>query len=334
MSVVNFKAQRGACDLLLLKFLVEADPGNDANTYKLYLQFVLASRADAEVMGEMLPGLGESFDLAGEDDNWKSTSSVKPADSIRVVLAAKDAGPGQRQGVVKPGEPIIQGMAELLELKASQSKKARTVLARLVFRGQGPGTAERLADTLGRTVHMDYERAQGSLFSQPAKTPPLRPGMVVAASTSDGKQVVGRLVEIDGDVLSLQECGTEVTVEASAVISGFAFAVDADTQAALRDYADRCDRREVAVSWAALSQAMGVLDGGGRTRDVQVTSEHVEAAVGTLGGTEPTPDQPVETSEDGTGIDIEPGETVTLRLVPTPAPSTPRRRKSQAAALA
>jgi len=299
MPVVNFKAQRGGADIALVKFLVESDPGNDANTYKLYLQMSLASRAEAELVGEMLPGLGDAYDLAGEDDNWKSVSSVKPADSIRVVLSAKEVGVGQRQGVVKPGEPIIQGMAELLELRASQSKKARTVLVRLVFRGQGPGVAERLADTLSRTVHMDYERAQGVLdFRAASKAPPLRPGMVVAASTSDGQQVVGRLVEIDGEELSLQESGTEVTVEAGSVIGAFAFAEDSDTQAALTDYADRCERRGVAVSWAALVAAMhrrmNLEDGTALANGSPVTMDDVEAAVVSLGGSEPetaTPDQ-------------------------------------------
>jgi len=327
MPVVNFKSQRGAADIALVKFLVESDPGNDANTYKLYLQMSLASRAEAELVGEMLPGLGDAYDLAGEDDNWKSVSSVKPADSIRVVLSAKEVGVGQRQGVVKPGEPIIQGMAELLELRASQSKKARTVLVRLVFRGQGPGVAERLADTLSRTVHMDYERAQGVLdFRSASKAPPLRPGMVVAASTSDGQQVVGRLVEIDGEELSLQESGTEVTVEAGSVIGAFAFSEDSDTQAALTDYADRCERRGVAVSWAALGKVLGALEGARTAQAVTVTLEHVEAAVLTLGGAEQPMDRP-DADTDGDTAEI-------AELRPAPRPAQPTRRQPRAAARA
>lgn len=298
MPVVDFSAPKGGCDVTIQKFVVEADSANDAFTYKLYLTMPLASRAEAEAVAEMLPGLADSFDKAGEDDAWKATTSVKPGVSLRVVLAAKEVGAGLRQGVVKAGEIVLQGTAELVELKANQSKRARIVVARLVFRGQAAAVAERLTDNLSRTVALTFEQLQAAIpFPSPGKVSTPRPGMIVAATAANGEQVVGRVVEVDGDELSLQESGSEITVEASAVITAFSFSDDADTRSALSSYAERCERRGVPVSWAALVSVLGVADGRPGVAGVPVTLDHVEAAVAVLVGAEPA-GEPEAATED------------------------------------
>ena len=71
MPVVDLTAQRGACDVTLNSASFKADAASDALVIKVDLLMVLASRTEAETVEAMLPGLGEVFDRAGEEDNWK-----------------------------------------------------------------------------------------------------------------------------------------------------------------------------------------------------------------------------------------------------------------------
>lgn len=287
MPIPDFTQNSGSSDVTLSKVLLEADPGSDAITFKVYLLFTLSSRSEAERAAATLPGLAEAYDLAGEEDNWKGALSVKPDDSLRAVLTAKEVVSG-RQGAVAGGGVLIQGTAELVEVKAALSKKARTVLARLVFRGQSSAMAAGLADNLGRSVGMTFERLQGVLDFT-AKAPGLKVGMIAAAMLADGQQVVGRVMEVDGENVSIQESGNEHSVSADKVLSKFAFSDDADTQAALVDYADRCQRRGVPVSWGALVDVMngnmGNEDGASPGNGARVCLEDVEAAVAKVAGT-------------------------------------------------
>lgn len=324
MPVLDLTQTTGTADVVLAKFMVEADSGSDAITFKVYVQSVLSSRSEAERAAATLPGLAEAYDLAGEEDNWKGALSVKPDDSLKVVLTAKEQISG-RQGAVAGGGVIIQGTAELVEVKAALSKKARTVLTRLVFRGQASSVAAGLADNLGRTVGMSFERVQGVLdFSQ--KLPGLKVGMIAAVLLSDGSQVAGRVTEVAGDEVSVVECGREYGVSVKSVLGSFAFSDDADTQAALADYEDRCQRRRVPVSWKALvdvvGKNMGLEDGQSLGNGARICLEDVEAAVLKVA---PPSDatETVETKEESTA-DHEP-----VRVVP-PAKSQRGRRVPQA----
>ncbi len=292
MPVVDFKLPKGGCDVILSGDVAKTDAASDLFLFRVDVTLPLTSHEEARVAGRMLPGLAEMYLQADENNNWKAGTSVKPATSLLVVLTAKEAASGLVQGAVAPGSVIIQGTAELVELKASLSKRARVVLARFLFRGQAASVAEGLIQNRGRSVGLAFEQVQAVLpFATSAKPPALRPGMIVAASRSDGVQVLGRLVEIDGDQISLQEAGTEITVETSAVISAFAFSEDADTQAALSDYQERCERREVPVSWAAL---VSVLNASGGTSTPKVTSDDVEAAMAKLDSQTATDTGPAE----------------------------------------
>lgn len=311
MPVADLTALRGGCDVTLHSASHKADAASDALVIKVDLLMLLASRAEAETVEEMLPGLGEVFDRAGEEDNWKGSLSVKPAESLTVALTAKEAGQGQRQGPVAAGGVIIQGAADLAEVKASMSKRQRAVMVRFIFRGHGEEALARIAGVqrLGGSVAMSFERRQGVLqFGSSTKAAPaLRVGMIVAAGSGES-QVVGRLTEIDGEALSVQDNGTEVTVEARDVISAFAFAQDADTSAALSDYQERCARRSMPVSWRALVE---VLAARGATESmVPVTADDVEAAVAKVEAENATDTERTEPEGEPVGevVEIEAGK--------------------------
>ena len=285
MPVADLTQPKGACDVAINNVSFKADGAADALVLKVDLLMFLASRAEAEVVEAMLPGLGEIFDRAGENDNWKGANAVKPSESLTVVLTAKEAGEGQRQGPVAPGGVIIQGAADLSEVKANMSKRQRAVLIRLVFRGHGEEALMRLAGMLrlGGSVGMAFEQRQGVLAFSPSTkaAPALRVGMIVAAGAGES-QTVGRLTEIDGDELSIQDNGTEFSVHLNDVISAFAFATDGDTSAALSDYAERCERRSLPVSWRALVDVLVKrtgAEGATPTSGLAVTADDVEAAV-------------------------------------------------------
>lgn len=313
MPVVNFLGQVGTCDVVLQSARPELDAAAETYIYKVDLVMTLASRAEAELVGEMLPGLGDAFDKAGEGDNWKSTISVKPDLTVTVALTAKDIGTGKRQGSVPPGGVIIQGQAALVEMKASQSKRARTVMIRLKMAGHGASASEGLTDNLGRLVTLSYQQVQTAIpFPSQTRGPTVRVGMVVAVGVGDA-QIVGRVSEIEGDRLSVSEEGREYTVASSDVISAFAFAQDSETQAALTDYAERCDRRERPVSWSVLVQAIKdaekAIAGSG---EVKVTLDDVERAAELLS----------DDAEEPTGQVVE--------LNPAPAPAEGGKRRQRA----
>ena len=308
MPVVDLTAQRGACDVTIHAASLRPDPANDALVYKLDLLMLLASRAEAELVEKVLPGLGETFDRAGEQDNWKGSQSARPAESLRVVLTAKEAGEGQRQGPVSAGGVIIQGTAELKEVKASLSKRQRAVLVRLSFHGHGEDVAAKIAGNLSRSVGMSFERAQGVLpFATTARpTPALREGMIVAAGIGEA-QIVGRITEIDGDAVAVQVDGTEVTVDRADVISSFAFAADGETSAALSDYAERCERRKVPVSWRALVEALAAR--GATEGTIPVTADDVEQATRTVeaqAGQPSTEEEPTQAQPMAEVVEIAP----------------------------
>lgn len=317
MPVTDLTAPRGNCDVTLNSASFKADAASDALVIKVDLLMLLASRAEAETVEKMLPGLGEVFDRAGEEDNWKGTLSVKPAESLTVALTAKEAGQGQRQGPVSAGGVIIQGAADLAEVKASMSKRQRAVMVRFIFRGHGEEALARIAGVqrLGGSVSMSFERRQGVLpFSPSAKaTPALRVGMIVAAG-SGSEQIVGRLTEIDGEALSIQDNGTEETVHINDVISAFAFAQDSETSAALTDYAERCERRSMPVSWRALVEVLvarnGASDAPALTSGQTVTADDVEVAVSKVEAENATSMEQVEPEGEPTGkvVQIESGK--------------------------
>lgn len=282
MPVVDLKQPAGGCDVTLNNMSVKTDSASSGLIYKVDVLMILASRSEAAELGQSIPGLVTSYDLAGEDDNWKGTTSVRPAESLRITLTAKDAPAGLPQGTVQPGDAVIQGLAEVLELKASQSKRARVVQVRLVFRGQGPDVAGRLVSNLSRTVALAFERQQAQLPLRPA-APSLRPGMIVGATMAEGAQVVGRLVEVDNDRLTLHEAGEVFEVSAGAVLSSFAFAEDPDTTAALSAYAERCAEASVEPSWCVLVDVVnrrgGVPEGSASSGGVAVTLDDVSACM-------------------------------------------------------
>ena len=260
MPVVDLKQLAGGCDVTLNNMSVKTDSASSGLIYKVDVLMILASRSEAAELGQSIPGLVASYDLAGEDDNWKGTTSVRPAESLRITLTAKDAPAGLPQGTVQPGDAVIQGLAEVLELKASQSKRARVVQVRLVFRGQGPDVAGRLVSNLSRTVALAFERQQAQLPLRPA-APSLRPGMIVGATMA-------------GEVFE---------VSAGAVLSSFAFAEDSDTTAALSAYAERCVEASVEPSWCVLVDVVnrrgGVPEGSASSDGVAVTLDDVSACM-------------------------------------------------------
>lgn len=327
MPVLDFTQPNGSADVVLSKVGLEVDPANDASVYKVSVLMLLGSVHEAEVVGKMVPGLADCFDRAISEDTWKATTAVRPGDSIRVTLTAKEAGPGARQGMVAAGEPIIQGRAELLEIKATQSKRAQAVLVRLVFRGQGSMVAAHLADNLSRSVGMEFTRSSTQVSLFPAGASPTEPalpavvvGMVAAVTLPDGRQVTGRVMSAS-DTLTLIERGELFEVTPGAVVSSFSFATDPDTVAALDAYRIACDERSVDVSWAALVQVLSsALDN--LSGDVRVSAQDVQAALVLFAPAGP----PVQVDVE---VPVEEPDMAVLEQIPEEEPA-PRRRRAKA----
>lgn len=325
--MLNLTALTGTCDLTMHRVGVRLDGADNHYQYTIDLTLPITSRGMAEAMGDTLPGLPEILDCAVDDDNWKGSSVAKPGIDIKATLFAKAAPVGEAQGPVQPGEVIVQGSARVVQVKADLSKRQQRATLRLQMGGQGFMVSAPLTASLGRVVTFSFERksAQESLrFTDRAKRPAMSEGMV--ATIGGEVEIVGRVVEVNGDEVTICEEGTDYVVHADEVVSAFSFSDHADTVEALGEYAKRCARRKYAVSWGVLAGVLAASEGEPYTKGVEVNLGHVEQAiekldelarsegvepagdVGQDGQDEPSPAQAGATVDTSTAQDAAPDE--------------------------
>lgn len=298
------------------------DPASECPIFLVDLKIELPGRAAAESLSQSMPGLAESFDLAGDD--YKAKMTVRRTESVRVAIRATQRPAGSPPALLADGEAILDGRAELVAMIGSLTAKSRNVIARLRFRGHGPMIAAYLADNLARTVLVAWTQPsqQLDMFAPPAvrdgedqpEVQPTRPsvtmGDIVAATLADGAQIVGRVFEVDGAGIQVAEAGRVYTVQPADVISRFTLASDDGTTAALTDYADRCDGLEIPVSWSALVDVLrDSLDPD--QAEITVSQEQVIRAVETL--IQPSaPAQPDGDDGDDDGDDDQPQQVIPI----------------------
>lgn len=280
---LNLTALTGSCDLTLHKLGVRLDGADNHYQYVIDLTLPITSRGMAEEMGDTLPGLPEILDCAVDDDNWKGSSVAKPGIDVKATLFAKAAPVGEAQGPVSAGDVIIQGSARVVQVKADLSKRQQRATVRLQMGGQGFIVSAPLTASLGRVVTFSFERksAQETLrFTDRAKRPAMSVGMV--ATVGGDYEVVGRVVEIDGDAVTLCEEGKDYVVHADNIVSAFSFGDDVNTAEALGEYEKRCVRRKYAVSWGVLADVLAASEDGPWSKGIMVTLDHVEKAIEAL----------------------------------------------------
>lgn len=280
--VPDLTAAQGAFDLTLTKMGVKLDGADNAFQYTLDLVFPITGRGVAEQLEEQIPGLANAFDQAIEEgDNWRASSTVKSGADVRAVLHAKAAGGGIAQGPVEPGGVIVQGSARVLFVRSDLSKRQQRVLVRVCMGGQPVTVATLLASNLERLVTFSFERNQQELpFSRTSARPALRVGMVVTLSGDVGER--GKVVELDGELVTMREDGVEKVVHATEVVSAISFSDDVNTDEALRDYQERCQRRGYAPSWGVLVDVLTHADADTVSGTYSVTLDHVEQAVAAM----------------------------------------------------
>lgn len=286
MPAPDLTLSSNTCDAVLHRQASKLDGADNAYQYQIDLCYPITCRVAAEGLEDMVPGLANAYDQAIEEgDNWRASSTVKLDLDLRVVLFAKQSPPGQSQGPVDAGGVIVQGSGRVQQVKAELSKKVQRLIIRLLLGNQSYGVASALLANLQRTVTFSYDRPQQALNFHGAVRPAIMPGMVAVLSGEPG--LVGRVVEVIGETVTLKEEGKDHTAHTSEVVSAFSFSDDPSTESALDDYADRCRRRGYAPSWGVLVDVMSADEDGTRA----VTLEHVEAAVKELdvlnGGAQP-----------------------------------------------
>lgn len=281
MRTLNLMDMTGACDLTLHKVAVRLDGADNHYQYILDLTLPITSRGVAEEMGDTLPGLPAVLDCAVDDDNWKGSTTAKPGIDVKATLTAKAAPVGEAQGPVLPGEIIIQGSARVVQVKADLSKRQQRATLRLQMGGQGFVVSSPLTASLGRVVTFSFERksAQESLRFTGSKRPAMSVGMV--ATLGGNHEIVGRIVELDGDAITLSEEGKDYVVHADEIVSAFTFSDDAETSEAIAEYQTRCARRKYALSWGVLADVLAASDEPW-TKGVRVNLGHVEKAIEAL----------------------------------------------------
>lgn len=284
MPVVDLNADSGECDVVLNAVQGKADASSPGIVYQIDLMMNITSADEAELAGKVVPGVQTSYAFAGEDDDWKSTSTVRKSQMISVDLIAKEPPAGQPPKLVEAGESIVRGMAEIKAITVKQSKRAQVMVVKLAMHGKGASLAGLLFDNLACSVGFRFAQVQTGL---PFGTS-VRDGedqidvyAIVAATLPDGAQIVGRVFEIDANGIQVSEAGKVYTVNRADVISSFRLSEDASTIAALADYTDRCAGLEMEPSWSALVDVLRDSLDPDQT-EITVSQEQVIRAVESL----------------------------------------------------
>lgn len=278
MSILNLAIAASEADALFSKFQVKPDGTTEATfIHTADFVFPIANSAEAEILGQLIPGAKDMYLRASQEDtNWKTSVTVTP-EIQNAYFELADA---------KTGRVMFKGGGEIKTAQLRASKRETRLTIRVAFGGQVAETSMNFTKLLRSNVHVVYSASQQALpFKKGEVRPVPETGDVVAASNEDGVSVYGRVVEVDDDAgtVIINDFGAEHVVELAKVKS-FWKPAEADLEARTRSFKGRCTKRQLVASWSALTVAVGEAFAGGAPGEGPhlITPSIVERAVEVL----------------------------------------------------
>ncbi len=250
MPIIDLTSQPARGQGQLNKFSVKADGRDEeAFVYDVDVVFTVASSAEAEVVGRVVPGAKEAYQRATERDDWKCQQTVVPdIEGARVVIGQEGE------------EAALQGGAEIRAVTMRASKRAVTITVKCRCAGQTGDPASRLTGLLRSPVDLLVEGAQQVLPFAGKGAPLVQLGAVVVGRDEHGTTVWGRVHDMDHEagVALLDVFGEgEVPAKLDAITSAWALVPGDPTEKALRAYKAASKKAKLAPSYRAITVAMG-----------------------------------------------------------------------------